>query len=44
MFSKYNLFLFDMDGTLYLGDQLYDFTKEKPHIVLKDAGEMIATI
>ena len=28
MFSKYNLFLFDMDGTLYLGDQLYDFTKE----------------
>lgn len=22
------LFLFDMDGTLYLGDQLYDFTKE----------------
>lgn len=28
MFGKYNLFLFDMDGTLYLGDQLYDFTKE----------------
>ena len=23
-----NLFLFDMDGTLYLGDRLYDFTKE----------------
>lgn len=23
-----NLFLFDMDGTLYLGEQLYDFTKE----------------
>ena len=23
-----NLFLFDMDGTLYLGDQLYDFTEE----------------
>ena len=22
------LFLFDMDGTLYLGDRLYDFTKE----------------
>jgi len=22
------LFLFDMDGTLYLGDQLYDFSKE----------------
>lgn len=26
--SKINLFLFDMDGTLYLGDQLYSFTKE----------------
>ena len=23
-----NLFLFDMDGTLYLGDQLYEFTKD----------------
>jgi HAD superfamily hydrolase (TIGR01457 family) len=23
-----NLFLFDMDGTLYLGEQLYDFTRE----------------
>lgn len=22
------LFLFDMDGTLYLGDRLFDFTKE----------------
>lgn len=28
MFSNIKLFLFDMDGTLYLGDQLYDFTKE----------------
>ncbi len=28
MLKQYNLFLFDMDGTLYLGDQLYDFTKE----------------
>lgn len=26
--SKINLFLFDMDGTLYLGNQLFDFTKE----------------
>ncbi len=26
--GKINLFLFDMDGTLYLGDQLYDFTRE----------------
>lgn len=23
-----NLFLFDMDGTLYIGERLYDFTKE----------------
>ena len=23
-----DLFLFDMDGTLYLGNQLYPFTKE----------------
>ncbi len=26
--KKINLFLFDMDGTLYLGDRLYDFTIE----------------
>ena len=26
--KRINLFLFDMDGTLYLGDRLYDFTKE----------------
>ena len=26
--QKINLYLFDMDGTLYLGDQLYDFTVE----------------
>lgn len=27
------LFLFDMDGTLYLGDRLYSFTKELLHTV-----------
>ena len=27
-FKKINLFLFDMDGTLYLGDRLYEFTPE----------------
>lgn len=27
-FREINLYLFDMDGTLYLGDRLYDFTKE----------------
>ena len=28
MFKDINLFLFDMDGTLYLGDRLFDFTIE----------------
>ncbi|MEE0928044.1 MAG: HAD-IIA family hydrolase [Acutalibacteraceae bacterium] len=28
VFKNINLYLFDMDGTLYLGDRLYDFTKE----------------
>jgi phosphoglycolate/pyridoxal phosphate phosphatase family enzyme len=28
MILKTKLFLFDMDGTLYLGEQLFDFTKE----------------
>ncbi len=28
MFKDINLFLFDMDGTLYLGDRLFDFTKD----------------
>lgn len=27
-FKDINLYLFDMDGTLYLGNRLYDFTKE----------------
>lgn len=26
-FTKIRLFLFDMDGTLYLGDELFPFTK-----------------
>ena len=26
--SSMKLFLFDMDGTLYIGNQLYSFTKE----------------
>ena len=28
IFKKIKLFLFDMDGTLYLGDRLFPFTKE----------------
>ena len=26
--GQLKLYLFDMDGTLYLGNQLFDFTKE----------------
>ena len=32
------LFLFDMDGTLYLGDRLYDFTNELLHVI-KSSGK-----
>ena len=32
------LFLFDMDGTLYLGDQLYDFTIELLDTIKKTGG------
>ena len=33
------LFLFDMDGTLYLGDRLYDFTKELLATIKKNGGK-----
>lgn len=33
------LFLFDMDGTLYLGDRLYDFTKELLAEIRKSGGK-----
>ena len=33
------LFLFDMDGTLYLGDRLYDFTKELLAAIRKSGGK-----
>jgi len=33
-----NLFLFDMDGTLWLGNRLYSFTKELLRTI-KDAGK-----
>lgn len=32
------LFLFDMDGTLYLGDRLYDFTNELLSEIKKNGG------
>jgi len=33
------LFLFDMDGTLYLGDRLYDFTSELLDTIKKSGGK-----
>ena len=36
--SKMKLFLFDMDGTLYLGDRLYDFTIELLDTIRKTGG------
>lgn len=33
------LFLFDMDGTLYLGDRLYDFTLELLDTIKKSGGK-----
>ena len=42
--SDIKLFLFDMDGTLYLGDQLYPFTKELlKQIKLKNKRYMFMT-
>ena len=38
LFSRMKLFLFDMDGTLYLGDRLYEFTIELLD-TLKKAGK-----
>lgn len=40
LFKKIKLFLFDMDGTLYIGDRLFDFT---PRLLetIKQNGEDI---
>ena len=35
------LFLFDMDGTLYLGDRLYDFTIELLETIKKTGGKYL---
>lgn len=35
---KFRLYLFDMDGTLYLGDRLYDFTIELLETIKKTGG------
>ena len=37
LLQKIHLYLFDMDGTLYLGNRLYDFTKELLKTI-KDSG------
>ena len=37
--SKIKLFLFDMDGTLYLGDRLYDFTPTLLEAIKKSGGK-----
>ena len=36
--KKFRLYLFDMDGTLYLGDRLYDFTIELLETIKKTGG------
>ncbi len=37
--KEIRLFLFDMDGTLYLGDRLYDFTKELLATIREKGGK-----
>ena len=37
--KEIRLFLFDMDGTLYLGDRLYDFTKELLATIRENGGK-----
>lgn len=36
--QKFKLYLFDMDGTLYLGDRLYDFTIELLDTIRETGG------
>ncbi len=40
-FSKLKLYLFDMDGTLYLGNRLFDFTKELLQTIRDRGGRYI---
>ena len=37
--KKMKLFLFDMDGTLYLGSRLYDFTVELLQEIRRTGGK-----
>lgn len=41
LFSKMKLYLFDMDGTLYLGDQLYPFTIELLESIRASGGRYL---
>ncbi len=38
---RIKLFLFDMDGTLYLGDRLFDFTRELLQMIRKTGGRFL---
>ena len=39
--KKIKLYLFDMDGTLYLGDNLFDFTKELLLAIKQSGGDYL---
>ena len=39
--SRMKLYLFDMDGTLYLGDRLYSFTEELLETIRKTGGKYL---
>ena len=41
--KKIKLFLFDMDGTLYLGDRLFPFTKELLNFIRKSGRDYLFT-
>ncbi len=40
-FSQLKLYLFDMDGTLYLGSRLFDFTKELLQTIRQQGGRYL---
>ncbi len=39
--SRIRLWLFDMDGTLYLGEQLFDFTKDLLRAIRESGGQYL---
>ena len=41
IFSNMKLYLFDMDGTLYLGDRLYSFAIELLKKIRKNGGKYL---